>query len=99
MIAPLAGFLSDYPDLEVHLRGVPQASSGIDDVQTGQADMAFMTLAEQPPQGLDQHPVVRTPWSLVTTVDDPLGSCHPLRLEDINTHRLITMAAHVAGSS
>jgi DNA-binding transcriptional LysR family regulator len=52
-----------------------------------------------PPQGLDQHPVVWTPWSLVTAFDDPLGSRQPLRLEDVNTRRLISGTAHIPGAS
>ena len=99
MVAPLAGLLTDHPELEVNLMGVVTAATAIEDLQAGRIDMAFLAFTELAPPGLERHPLLRTRWSLVTGVDDPLGSAEPLHLADLNTSRLIGNTRQALGSS
>lgn len=91
MMRPLAEFRDRHPRVRFDYVSATSTDQCLEAVRRDHADLGFVTIGRD--HVLDHRPAVRTPWVLVSSVDDRLASRSPLVPADLTSIRPIGMPA------
>lgn len=84
----LARFASTYPAIQVRLRQTSSAHLAAL-LAEGRLDVIFTTPVDDPPEGVQSFPVLRSPLVLITATDDAPAGRAPVDLVTVAQHRMV----------
>jgi len=88
----LGRFRANHPGISVRLRAARRGSGGlIDDLATGELDLAFLALSGAVPAPLSASPVASSPMVLVVPVGHRLASAREVHLGDLGDDEFIDL--------
>jgi DNA-binding transcriptional LysR family regulator len=88
----LGRFRANHPGVSVRLRAARRGSAGlVDDLATGELDLAFLALSGAVPASLSAAPIASSPMVLVVPVGHRLASAPRVQLGDLGDEEFIDL--------
>ncbi|MHB8294597.1 MAG: LysR family transcriptional regulator [Acidimicrobiales bacterium] len=93
MAGSVVGFRERHPRVALDFRSATSTRRCLEAVRTDQADLAFVTTGPAI-RGIEQRPVVESPWALLVRDEDPRAALAQIDVADLAAIRYISLPAH-----